>query len=498
MTEPSAPPPPPSPPAPEDRLVKTYHSAIVGGRELAYTVSAGTIVLKEESEKKDGESEGESEGEKPRAEVSVIAYTLDSVEDRTDRPITFAFNGGPGSASVWLHLGLLGPRRAPVVEGVTTGPFRLVDNEHSLLDVSDIVFIDPVSTGYSRAVVGEKAKQFHGFQRDIESISEVIRLWTTRNRRWTSPKFLIGESYGTTRGAGVAAHLQERYGFFLNGVMLVSGALDFGLLEFNKGNDAPYIGFLPSYAATAWYHGRLAPDLQADLRATVAEVERFAIEEYAVALAKGARLPDDERARVAKQVARYTGLSEDYVDRADLRISDQRFFKELLRDQRRTVGRLDSRFRGIDRDAAGETAEDDASFAAAMAPFAATFNDYVRGDLGFETDRTYEILHPSLWKTWSYADHENKYVSVGELLRKTVSANPGLHVFVASGYYDLATPHFTTDIVIDHLALDPTLRGNVTTAYYEAGHMMYIHEPSLAALKADLTAFIDRAIPSRA
>ncbi|MDX6378572.1 MAG: hypothetical protein QOE98_2875, partial [Gaiellaceae bacterium] len=336
------------------------------------------------------------------------------------------------------------------------------------------------------------------FQRDIESISEVIRLWTTRNRRWTSPKFLIGESYGTTRGAGVAAHLQERYGFFLNGVMLVSGALDFGLLEFNKGNDAPYIGFLPTYAATAWYHGRLAPDLQADLRATVAEVERFAIEEYAVALAKGARLPDDERARVAKQVARYTGLSEDYVDRADLRISDQRFFKELLRDQRRTVGRLDSRFRGIDRDAAGETAEDDASFAAAMAPFAATFNDYVRGDLGFETDRTYEILHPSLWKTWSYADHENKYVSVGELLRKTVSANPGLQVFVASGYYDLATPHFTTDIVIDHLALDPTLRGNVTTAYYEAGHMMYIHEPSLAALKADLATFIDRAIPSRA
>jgi carboxypeptidase C (cathepsin A) len=495
MTEPAAPPPPPpTPPAPEDRLVKTYHSAVVGGRELAYTVTCGTVVLTEESEKTKGDDEGASEGDKPRAEMSVIAYTLDSVEDRTDRPVTFAFNGGPGSASIWLHLGLLGPRRAPVREGVTTGPFRLVDNEYSLLDISDIVFIDPVSTGFSRAVVGEKAKQFHGFQRDIESISEVIRLWTTRNRRWPSPKFLIGESYGTTRGAGVAAHLQERYGLFLNGMMLVSGALDFGLLSFDPGNDAPYVGFLPTYAATAWYHGRLAPDLQADLRATVAEVERFAVEEYAVALAKGARLADDERAHIIQQLARYTGLSEDYIDRTDLRIVDQRFFKELLRDQRRTVGRLDSRFRGIDRDAAGETPEDDASFSASMAPFAATFNDYVRGDLGFETDRTYEILHPNLWKTWSYADHENKYVNVGELLRKTVSGNPGLKVFVASGYYDLATPHFTTDIVIDHLALDPTLRGNITTGYYEAGHMMYIHEPSLAALKADLAAFIAGAI----
>jgi len=489
---------PPTPPAaappPEDRLVRTVHSAIVGGRELAYTVTCGTIVLREESFKKDGDAAGESEGDKARAEVSVVAYTLDGAHDRTERPVTFAFNGGPGSASVWLHLGCLGPRRARVGEGATTGPFKLVDNEYSLLDVSDLVFIDPVSTGFSRAVVGEKAKQFHGFQRDIESVAEVIRLWTTRNRRWTSPKFLAGESYGTTRGTGVAAYLQDRFGLYLNGLMLISCALDFGQLEFDRGNDLPYIGFLPTYAATAWYHKRLAPDLQADLRATVAEVEEFAVTDYAVALARGARLPDDERARIIAQLARYTGLSEDYIDRSDLRISDQRFFKELLRPERRTVGRIDSRFLGIDRDAAGETPEDDPSIGPVYAPFAATLNDYVRGELEFETDRAYEVLHPTLWKDWSYAEHENKYVAVGETLRKTMTANAAMKVFVASGYYDLATPHFTTDCVINRLGLDPTLRGNITTRYYEAGHMMYIHDPSLAALKADLTAFLADAI----
>jgi carboxypeptidase C (cathepsin A) len=499
MADPAPPAPPaaaPPPPPPEDRLVRTVHSAIVGGRELAYTVSCGTIVLREESEAKDGDAAGAAEGDKPRAEVSVIAYTLDGVQDRTDRPVTFAFNGGPGSASVWLHLGCLGPRRAAVRDGVMSGPFRLTDNEHSLLDVSDLVFIDPVSTGYSRAVVGEKAKQFHGFQRDIESVSEVIRLWTTRNRRWTSPKFLAGESYGTTRGTGVAAYLQDRFGLYLNGLVLISCALDFGQLEFDRGNDAPYIGFLPTYAATAWYHGRLAPDLQADLRATVAEVEEFAVTDYAVALARGARLPDAERSRIVTQLARYTGLTEDYVDRTDLRISDQRFFKELLRSERRTVGRIDSRFLGIDRDAAGETPEDDPSIGPVYAPFAATLNDYVRGELEFETDRAYEVLHPTLWKDWSYADHENKYVDVGETLRKTMTANPSLKVFVASGFYDLATPHFTTDAVINRLGLDRTLQGNITTRYYEAGHMMYIHEPSLAALKADLAGFVAGAIPA--
>jgi carboxypeptidase C (cathepsin A) len=499
MADPAPPPPPaptPPPPPPEDRLVRTVHSATVGGRELAYTVSCGTIVLREESETKDGEAAGTSEGDKPRAEVSVIAYTLDGVQDRTDRPVTFAFNGGPGSASVWLHLGCLGPRRTTVRDQVMSGPFRLIDNEHSLLDVSDLVFIDPVSTGYSRAVVGEKAKQFHGFQRDIESVSEVIRLWTTRNRRWTSPKFLAGESYGTTRGTGVAAYMQDRFGLYLNGLMLISCALDFAQLEFDRGNDTPYIGFLPTYAATAWYHGRLAPDLQADLRATVAEVEEFAVTDYAVALARGAKLPDAERSRIIAQLARYTGLSEDYIDRADLRISDQRFFKELLRPERRTVGRIDSRFLGIDRDAAGETPEDDPSIGPVYAPFAATLNDYVRGELEFETDRAYEVLHPTLWKDWSYADHENTYVDVGETLRKTMTANPSLKVFVASGYYDLATPHFTTDAVINRLGLDRTLQDNITTRYYEAGHMMYIHEPSLAALKADLAAFVAGAIPA--
>src|SRR5262249_54881491 len=313
MPDPVPPPPPaptPPPPPPEDRLIRTVHSAIVGGRELAYTVSCGTIVLREESEAKDGDAAGTSEGDKPRAEVSVIAYTLDGVQDRTERPVTFAFNGGPGSASVWLHLGCLGPRRATVHDDVMSGPFRLTDNQHSLLDVSDLLFIAPVSTGYSRAVGGERARLSRASQRDLGWVGGVSRPGTPGTRRWTSPKFLAGESYGTTRGTGVAAYMQDRFGLYLNGLVLISCALDFGQLEFDRGNDSPYIGFLPTYAATAWYHGRLAPDLQADLRATVAEVEEFAVTEYATALARGATLPDADRSRIIERLARYTGLTE--------------------------------------------------------------------------------------------------------------------------------------------------------------------------------------------
>ena len=291
MTEPASPTPPPTPPAPEDRLVKTYHSAVVGGRELAYTVSCGTIVLKEESEKRRATTRARRRGTSRAPRCSSSPTRSTASRTAATGPSPSRSTAAPARRPCGCTWACSGRAARRSTEGVATGPFRLVDNEHSLLDVSDLVFIDPVSTGYSRAVVGEKAKQFHGFQRDIESVGEFIRLWTTRYRRWASPKFLIGESYGTTRAAGLAAHLQDRHGMYLNGLMLVSGALDFGQLDFDHGNDLPYVVFLPTYAATAWYHKRLAPDLQADLRATVAEVERFAVEEYAVALAKGARLP---------------------------------------------------------------------------------------------------------------------------------------------------------------------------------------------------------------
>ncbi len=281
-----------SKPEPKDQLVETKHTIILAGQEIRYTVTAGTIILKEEAEKT-GDKAGESEGEKPKASVFFIAYTRDDVPDKAQRPLTFSFNGGPGSSSVWLHLGVLGPRRVQMRDDgdLPPPPYRLVDNDFSLLDQTDLVFVDPVSTGFSRAVVGEKAKEFHGFKKDIESVGDFIRLYTTRYGRWTSPKFLIGESYGTTRAAGLSGYLQERHGLYLNGIMLISSILDFSTADFNPGNDLPFIMFLPTYAATAWYHKRLPADLQArDLRALLDEVETFALGDYTLALMRGARL----------------------------------------------------------------------------------------------------------------------------------------------------------------------------------------------------------------
>jgi len=485
-----------SAPEPTDRLVETRHSVAIDGAQVDYTVTAGTIVLREEVEA-EGEKAGAAEGEKPKATFFFIAYTRDGVEDRAARPVTFSFNGGPGSSSVWLHLGVLGPRRVALDEtgNLPPPPYRLVDNPDALLDVTDLVFIDPVSTGFSRPVAGEKARDFHDIKKDIESVGDFIRLYTTRYRRWLSPKFLIGESYGTTRAAGLAGYLQERHGLYLNGIMLVSAILDFQTALFHPGNDLPYALFLPSYAATAWYHGRLAPDLQADLRATLAEVEAYALGDYLLALARGARLTDAARSEVASRLARYTGLSADFVDRADLRVEISRFTKELLRDERRTVGRLDSRFKGIDRDAAGEHHEYDPSLANITGPYTAAFNDYVRGELAFESDLPYEILNPRVWP-WRWSEFENRYVNVAETLRRAMTINPFLKVLVASGVFDLATPYLATDYTLDHLGLDPELRSNVRVHTYEAGHMMYIHGPSLALQKGHLADFVRDATPS--
>ncbi len=484
-------------PTPKDQLVETKHVITLGGKELKYTVTTGTILIKEESVKAD--KGGESEGEKPKASFFFIAYTLDDVPDKVRRPLTFSFNGGPGSASVWLHLGLLGPRRVVMTDigDLPPPPYKLIDNDYSLLDETDLVFIDPVSTGYSRPVPGEKAKDFHGFKKDIESVAEFIRLYTTRYQRWTSPKFLIGESYGTTRAAGLSGYLQDRYGLYLNGIMLVSSVLDFQTNRFHPGNDLPYILYLPTYAATAWYHKRLAPELQQNLEATLQEVRTFALNEYALALMKGAALASEERASIAAKLARYTGLTTDYIERTNLRIEIFRFTKELLRSERRTVGRLDSRFKGIDIDAAGEQFEYDPSMATITGPYTATFYDYVRGELKFESDLLYEILHPNLWQQWSYAEYENRYLNVAETLRQAMTVNPHLKVFVANGYYDFATPFFATEYTVNHLGLDPSLQNNLAMSYYEAGHMMYIHLPSLARLKNDLAAFLRGAVPQQ-
>jgi len=371
-------------------------------------------------------------------------------------------------------------------------PFQLTDNEYSLLDSADLVFIDPVSTGYSRLVEGEKARQWHGFKKDIESVGDFIRLYTTRYGRWLSPKFLIGESYGTTRSAGLSGYLQERHGLYLNGIMLVSSVLDFSTLNFAPGNDLPYALFLPTYAATAWYHRKLR--LRRPLQKLLAEVSKFALEVYLPALAKGAALPRRERARLVEQLARYTGLSPEYIEPRDLRIDIFRFTKELLRDENRTVGRLDSRFKGIDRDSAGERFEDDPSMNIIMGPYTAGLYDYVRNELKYESDLPYEILNHKVWP-WSYAEFENEYLNVAETLRHAMTKNPYLKVFVANGYYDLATPFLATEYTFNRLGLDESLRPNLSLGYYEAGHMMYIHMPSLAAIKEDLADFIRKSMP---
>lgn len=474
-------------PEPKDNLVVTQHAITIEGQEIAYTVTTGTIVLKEETDR-----ERDYEGEKPKAQFFFIAYTKDGVENPAERPLAFSFNGGPGSSSVWLHLGLLGPRRVVMTYegGLPKPPYQLTDNEFSLLDKADLVFIDPISTGYSRPADGERAKQFHGFKKDIESVGDFIRLYATRYNRWLSPKFLIGESYGTTRASGLSGYLQERHGLYLNGIMLVSTVLNFGAIDFTPGNELPYVLFLPSYAATAWYHRALK--IRRPLQKLLEEAQDFAINEYAPALLKGDSLPKRERAVILEKLARYTGLSIDYLDRSNLRVPDFRFFKELLRSRQRAVGRLDSRFLGIDRDTLGEGAENDPSYTNILGPYTAAFYDYIRRELKFEKDAPYEILNFQVWP-WSYAEHENQHVFVAETLRKAMTINPRLKVFVANGYYDLATPYFATEYVFNHLGLDESLRDNLSMAYYEAGHMMYTHLPALEQMKKDLAEFIEKA-----
>lgn len=472
-----------TPQAPEEKTVQTKHSVRIGGQEIKYTATTGTILLKLE----DGT---------PKASIFYVAYTRDDVSDLTKRPVTFTFNGGPGSASIWLHLGAFGPKRVEMGDAgaLLPPPYKLEDNEYSLLDVTDLVFIDPVSTGYSRAVPGESPAQYHGIQPDIQSVADFIRLYATRNRRWTSPKFLAGESYGTTRAAGLSGYLQQHYGMYLNGIILISSILNFETAEFNRGNDLPYILYLPSYTAIAWYHKKLPADLQGDLHKAIDESRNFAAHEYADALMAGDALPAATRTEIVQKLSRLTGLSANFVDRCDMRIDLERFDKQLLRSERRTVGRLDGRFTGIDQDAAGSEPNYDPSMAAIIGPYTAAFHDYVRGELKFDSDLFYEFLTGRV-RPWSFEPYENRYVNVAETLRSAMTQNPFLHVFVAKGYYDLATPFFAADYTFNHLGLDPTLRAHIEGEYYESGHMVYINLPSLAKLKKDLAAFIQSSMP---
>jgi carboxypeptidase C (cathepsin A) len=476
----TASPAPPVTPGPEMAPSTTHHEIRVGTRLLKYTVTAGLMPLKND--------QGATE-----ASVFYMAYTLDGVTDRARRPLMFSFNGGPGSSSVWLHMGALGPKRVRMEdEGwLPPAPYQLVDNDQTWLDFTDLVFIDPVGTGYSRAATAELGRKFWSLQGDIRSVGDFIRLYLVRNERWSSPLFLVGESYGTTRAAGLASHLVDR-GIALNGVVLVSTILNFGTTDWSTGNDLPYALYLPTYAATAWYHRKLAPDLQADLRRTLTEVEQWAGSDYLVALARGDQLAGDERQRTVERLARYTGLSPRFVEQSNLRVELGRFMAELLRDQGSTVGRLDTRFKGINAIQGSERAEFDPSMSAIRPPYTAMFNDYVRRELGYQSDLEYYILGGGIGSRWSF-DSDNEYVDVGENLRTAFARNPHMRVFVAFGYYDAATPYFAAEYSLNHLRLPAALKERISTGYYEAGHMMYIHRPSLARLAGDVRGFVEQA-----
>jgi carboxypeptidase C (cathepsin A) len=476
---------PETPAPPVDDLVTTSHTLRTPTGDLAYTATAGRVVLRHEKH-----TDGTFDGYEPRAEVFLVAYTLDGADPAT-RPVTIAFNGGPGSSSVWLHLGLFGPRRVVMGDAgaLTPPPWGLTDNHESLLAHSDLVFVDPVSTGYSRAVTGGKPADFHGYTSDVETIGEVIRLWVTRNERWLSPKFLAGESYGTLRAAALAEHLQDRHGMYLNGLMLISSVLDMGSIRFTEGNDRPYPLFLPTYAAIAHHHG-LHPGRE--LHEVLADAEEFAAGDYPWALARGSRLAGADLDRVAGRLASLSGLGEGYVRRVRLRIEHHRFFRELLRAPGRTVGRIDGRFTGWEDDGGGEKPSYDPSIAAITGPYTAAFNSHVRSSLGYVSDLPYEVLSGRV-QPWSYKEFEGRAVSVSSKLSAAMRHNPHLRVHVACGYHDGATPYFAAEQVFAQLPIPDELRDRIELRHYEAGHMMYVHEPSRLAQSEHLAAFVTAA-----
>ncbi len=462
-------------------LSVTKHQLKIGNQVLNYTATTGYMPSKDENDS-------------IRARIFFVAYTKDGEADPSKRPIMFAYNGGPGSASLWLHMGLLGPKRVLMTDTGTTlaPPYQYVDNEYTWLDKTDIVFIDPMLTGYTRTVGKNDKSLFTGYQNDIQFVGDFIHLYTTRYERWSSPKFIGGESYGTTRSAGLAGYLQSRYGFYLNGVILISAILDFGADITDRGNDRPYPLLLPTFCATAWYHKKLSPQYT-DLPALLKEVEAFATGEYATALLKGDQLPADERAKIIDRLHQYTGLSKEYLDECNLRLQVGRFNKELLRSEGKTVGRLDSRMTGSDYDDAGDEYDYDPSYDKTIyGAYTAAIYDYLRRTLKFESDLPYEVL-TGRPRPWPLAN--DKYLNVAETLRDAMTKNPWLKVWVANGYFDMATPYFATRNVLDHMFLKPAFKQNISLTYYPAGHMMYIHKPSLMQLKKDFDKFIDSALP---
>ena len=466
-----APPPPPI-------ISVTKHKGSFGGQAIAYTATTGETYLKD----KEG---------KPLAAIFSTAYVKEG-GDKT-RPVTFLYNGGPGSGSLWLHMGAFGPKRVVIPNARDDGapPYPIVDHPESLLDVTDIVFIDPVGTGFARAIGKKEAKDYWGVSADAKSIAEFIRTWLSENGRWSSPKFIGGESYGTTRSVALINELEGQYNdVAVNGIILISTILDFAAPAEVQGNEMPYILNLPSMATTAWYHKKIA-NPPATASEIAAQARAFAIGPYAAALLKGNALSAQERASVRSELARLTGLSESFVDNADLRVTPGRFYKELLRDRGQTIGRLDTRYTGVDYDRAGEEPDNDPSFYAIDGAYTAAINSYLRDDLNLKIDRQYVTIGGVNEWDWKLADQKGRdgevYVNVAPYLGRAMRENSGLRVFVGQGWYDFATPFFGAEYSLGRSGFDPA---RIQFHYYDAGHMMYVRPEDLRKLSADIRAFI--------
>jgi carboxypeptidase C (cathepsin A) len=463
--------------------VVTHHQISVAGKALKYTATAGRLPIK----RGDGKIE---------AEMFFVAYTLDG-QEAAKRPLTFAFNGGPGSASIWLHVGALGPRRVSLNRDgfLPMAPYHLEDNQYTLLDKSDLVLVDAIGTGFSRPETSEVGKKFWGVKGDIDAFSEFIRLYITRYDRWTSPLLLLGESYGTTRSAGIAGKLAQE-GITFNGITLLSMVLNFETLEDTKTNDEPYVFLIPSFTMIAGYHHKLPADLQADVNKARQQAEQWASNEYTQALNKGDAISAEERQKIVEQMSRYTGLTKEIIDQANLRIDVPKFTHYLLIDQKLRVGRLDGRYTGPDPNGLLDTPFYDPTDASILSPFNSVFNNYVRTELGYKTDMPYYVFarEAGFFEKWDWGSAGEGFPDTATALRQAMVRNPYLKVLVMEGYYDLATPYYAANFTVDHLNLPPKYRSQVSYTTYDAGHMVYLPIDGLKKMQTDEEAFIDKAM----
>jgi carboxypeptidase C (cathepsin A) len=469
----------------------TDHTIHIGGQTIPYTATASTTLLK-------------NAADEPIGLMYSVAYVRSDVKDKSSRPIAFLYNGGPGSATMWLHMGAFGPRRVVTTDGEFTAPppYKLTDNTESLLDKTDLVFIDAMGTGYSHLVGTGTTRDFYGIDEDMQSFGQFIDTYVNRNGRWNSPKFLIGESYGTFRSAVVGNYLQNNYNMHLNGIVLMSSVLDLSSITFGPGDDRVYEYYLPSYAAVAWYHKALK-NRPASLPQFIQEARDYAKGEYAVALFKGDMLSAADKEAVAKRLSYFTGLSEEFLTKANLRVTLSQFNVELLRNRDLTVGRIDARFTGYTRDLLAETSQGDPEGPAVGGAFTALLNQYNHDELNFGKDMEYHNTSGGngAWNWTRVAGGRGGgggggfpgAPNVGPDLTQAMITNPKLLVEVENGYYDFATPFFATEFTMDHMGLPADLQKHVGLKYYEAGHMMYLHDASRVELHNNIAAFIDRA-----